>query len=504
MILLRMYWIIPWQIGSNMIYQLILNIYLFSLLVVGLFSVEAVYLTYKYLRGRKNTINKQDTDFLPKVTIQLPIYNELYVAERLIQTVCSINYPREKLQIQVLDDSDDITTDICTRQIVKYKKQGFNISLIRRGNRNGFKAGALREGLQTAEGELIAIFDADFLPPQDFLKKTVPLFVDPAIGMVQTRWDHLNENFSLLTKAQAFGLAGHFVVEQKGRNSAGCFMNFNGTAGIWRKVCIEDAGNWQEDTLTEDLDLSYRAQMKGWRFIFLNDVVTPAELPAEINALKNQQYRWTKGTVETALKILPKLWKSNLTLKLKLHSTLHLTNNFVYPFILILALLNLPLIIIKSHLPESEIYFVIFSIFTLSFGASFFFYALSQKSLYKDWKTRMLLFPVFMSGSMGFSINNTRAVLQGLFKLRTPFIRTPKYEIIDTKGSFSGKKYSMSTDKMVIMEILMSLYSCLGVVLAVYYFEIGIIPFMLMFFVGFSLIGYLSIKHHLNLKYGRT
>ena len=236
MILLRMYWIIPWQIGSNMIYQLILNIYLFSLLVVGLFSVEAVYLTYKYLRGRKNTINKQDTDFLPKVTIQLPIYNELYVAERLIQTVCSINYPREKLQIQVLDDSDDITTDICTRQIVKYKKQGFNISLIRRGNRNGFKAGALREGLQTAEGELIAIFDADFLPPQDFLKKTVPLFVDPAIGMVQTRWDHLNENFSLLTKAQAFGLAGHFVVEQKGRNSAGCFMNFNGTAGTGRMI----------------------------------------------------------------------------------------------------------------------------------------------------------------------------------------------------------------------------------------------------------------------------
>jgi hypothetical protein len=322
--------------------------------------------------------------------------------------------------------------------------------------------------------------------------------------MVQTRWDHLNENFSMLTRTQAFGLAGHFVVEQNGRNSAGYFINFNGTAGIWRKSCIEDSGNWQDDTLTEDLDLSYRAQMKGWKFIFLNSVVTPAELPAEINALKSQQYRWTKGAVETARKILPKLWKSNLPLKIKLHSTLHLTNNFVYPFILVLALLNLPIILIKKHVPESEIFFIIFAFFLLSFGASFLFYALSQKSLYKDWKKRMLLFPVFMSGSMGFSINNTRAVIQGLFKLRTPFIRTPKYELIGTRGSFSRKKYGISIDKMVVVEILMSLYSCLGVVIAVYYFEIGIIPFMLMFFAGFSLIGYLSIKHHLNLKYGRT
>jgi cellulose synthase/poly-beta-1,6-N-acetylglucosamine synthase-like glycosyltransferase len=487
-----------------MIYQFILNIYLFALIIVGLFSLEAIFLTYKYWRGRKKNCLTLNTDFFPKVTVQLPIYNELYVAERLIQAVCSLDYPPEKLQIQVLDDSDDATTDICTKEVLKFKKRGYNISLKRRKERLGFKAGALKEGLKSAEGELVAIFDADFLPPSDFLKRTVSLFVDSTVGMVQTRWDHLNENFSMLTRTQAFGLAGHFVVEQNGRNSAGYFINFNGTAGIWRKSCIEDSGNWQDDTLTEDLDLSYRAQMKGWKFIFLNSVVTPAELPAEINALKSQQYRWTKGAVETARKILPKLWKSNLPLKIKLHSTLHLTNNFVYPFILVLALLNLPIILIKKHVPESEIFFIIFAFFLLSFGASFLFYALSQKSLYKDWKKRMLLFPVFMSGSMGFSINNTRAVIQGLFKLRTPFIRTPKYELIGTRGSFSRKKYGISIDKMVVVEILMSLYSCLGVVIAVYYFEIGIIPFMLMFFAGFSLIGYLSIKHHLNLKYGRT
>jgi cellulose synthase/poly-beta-1,6-N-acetylglucosamine synthase-like glycosyltransferase len=487
-----------------MIYELILNIYLVALFVIGLFSLEAIFLAYKFWQGRKTKLIEGGADYLPKVTIQLPIYNELYVVERLIQSVCLLKYPIEKLQIQVLDDSDDATTEICANRVAHFKDQGFDISLIQRTDREGFKAGALREGLKSASGELIAIFDADFLPPSNFLRKTVSLFIDSKVGMVQTRWDHLNEKYSMLTKAQSFGLAGHFVVEQNGRNSAGYFMNFNGTAGIWRKSCIEESGNWQDDTLTEDLDLSYRAQMKGWKFIFLNDVVTPAELPAEINALKSQQYRWTKGAVETARKILPQLWKSRLPLKIKVHSTLHLTSNFVYPFILILALLNLPLILIKNHFPESKVFFYIFSFFLVSFGASFLFYALSQKTLYKNWKKRMLLFPVFMSGSMGFSINNTRAVLQGLFKKKTPFIRTPKYKLTGNKGSFLGKNYGISTDKMVIIEMLMAIYSCLSLVIAIYYFEIGIIPFMLMFFAGFSLIGYLSVKHHLNLKYGRN
>ena len=322
--------------------------------------------------------------------------------------------------------------------------------------RTGFKAGALREGLQYANGELIAFFDADFVPGPNFLRLTVPLFKDGKVGMVQTRWEHLNEEYSLLTKAQAFGLAGHFVIEQTGRNSAGYFINFNGTAGVWRKTCIEDAGNWQADTLTEDLDLSYRAQLRGWKFLFLNDVVTPSELPAEINSLKSQQYRWTKGAVETARKILPKLWKSKLPLKLKIHSTFHLTSNFVYPFILVLALLNLPLVLIKNSIPDSKVYFVIFAFFVISFWASFIFYAISQKTLYHDWKKRLLLFPVFMSGSMGFSINNTRAVLAGLLNLRTPFIRTQKYRLMGKGGSFGNKSYRIRMDKTVIFEILMA------------------------------------------------
>jgi cellulose synthase/poly-beta-1,6-N-acetylglucosamine synthase-like glycosyltransferase len=487
-----------------MLYQVILNIYMVALIIVGIFSLEAIFLAYKYWKGKKNYNSNNAENYLPSVTVQLPIYNELYVVERLIQSVCALEYPKEKLEIQVLDDSDDGTVDICANQVTHFKEQGFDITLLRRIQRTGFKAGALREGLKSAKGELIAIFDADFLPSSDFLIKTIPVFRDAKVGMVQTRWDHLNENFSLLTKAQSFGLAGHFVVEQTGRNSAGYFMNFNGTAGLWRKSCIEDSGNWHDDTLTEDLDLSYRAQMKGWHFVFLTDVVTPAELPAEINALKSQQYRWTKGAVETARKILPSLWKSKLSLKLKIHSTLHLTNNFVYPFILILACLNLPLILIKIHVPESDIYFIIFSFFLLSFSCSFLFYALSQKSLYKDWKKRMLIFPVFMSGSMGFSINNTRAVIQGLFKMRTPFIRTPKYKLIGNKGSILGKTYSISSDKMVLIELFMSIYSCIGLVIAIYYFELGIIPFMFMFFAGFSVIGYLSIKHHRNLKYRRA
>ena len=348
-----------------------------------------------------------------------------------------------------------------------------------------------------AKGELIAIFDADFLPPRNFINETAPFFSNPKLGMVQTRWDHLNEEFSLITRAQAFGLAGHFAVEQNGRNAAGYFINFNGTAGVWRKACIVDAGNWQADTLTEDLDLSYRAQMRGWKFLFLHDVVTPSELPAEINALKSQQYRWTKGAVETARKILPRLWKSKLPLNLKIHSTLHLTNNFVYPFILLLALLNIPLLIIKNQVPASEHYFFIFAFFLISFWASFLFYAISQKSLYPDWKKRMVLFPLFMSGSMGFSVNNTQAVIDGLLNVKTPFIRTPKYRLMGKTGAFVSR-YRMRLNKGVIFEIFMALYCCVGVVVSFYYFELGILPFMLMFFCGFGFIGYLSIKHYLK------
>jgi len=481
-----------------MLNTIILNIYFIALLIVGLFSLEAIYLSFKFIRHHRRMNLNPDNNFEPVVTVQLPIYNELYVAKRLIEVVCSLDYPGDKLEIQVLDDSIDETQDICKQEVLRHQNLGHNIVYIHRTDRSGYKAGALKNGLRQARGELIAIFDADFLPLPDFLRRTVRYFSDDKIGMVQTRWDHLNEEFSLLTRVQAFGLSGHFVVEQNGRNAAGYFINFNGTAGVLRKQCIEDAGNWQADTLTEDLDLSYRAQMKGWKFIYLNDVVTPSELPAEINALKGQQYRWTKGAVETARKILPQLWKSNLSLRIKVHSTFHLTNNFVYPFILILAVLNLPVVLIKARVPESGIYFAIFTFFLISFLGSFIFYSISLKHIYSDWKQRLLMFPVFMAGSMGFSINNTRAVIEGLLNYKTPFIRTPKYKLIGKEGSFSGKIYHMAPDKTVIFELLMALYSSVGIVVAFYYLELGIIPFMSLFFFGFGIIGYLSIKHYLQ------
>jgi len=478
-----------------MLNDLVLNLYLIALLVLGIFSVEALYLVYRYLRGRKKKKTQPGAEHFPPVTIQLPIYNEVYVAKRLIQAVCELEYPKDKLEIQVLDDSTDQTRQVCREQVEFFSKAGFDIHYLHRQLRQGFKAGALQDALRVARGEFIAIFDADFLPQKDFLKKTVPFFKDEKVGMIQTRWEHLNEEFSFVTKAQAFGLAGHFAIEQNGRNAAGYFINFNGTAGIWRKSCIEDAGSWQADTLTEDLDLSYRAQLKGWKFLFLDDVVTPSELPAEINALKSQQYRWTKGAGETARKILPRLWKSKLPFGLKIHSTLHLTSNMSYPFLLILALLNLPFVIIKRHFPESSLYTLIFTFFAISFSASFIFYAVSQKSLYNDWKKRLLLFPVFMSGSMGFSVNNTKAVIEGLLKLSTPFIRTPKYKLIGRAGTIHDKSYRPTLDKTVIVEIIMAIYSCIGIIFSLYYRELGILPFMLMFFTGYSMIGYLSIKH---------
>jgi len=481
-----------------MISTIILNLYLVALLVVGIFSLEAAFLVLQFWRNKKRELKYQEADFFPLVTVQLPIFNELYVAKRLVSAVCELDYPKEKLEIQVLDDSTDETAEICKMQVKHYKCLGYNIKYIHRKIRTGYKAGALKNGLAKASGKLIAIFDADFIPQKDFLKKTTPVFENEKVGMVQTRWEHLNEEYSYLTKAQAFGLTGHFVVEQGGRNAAGYFINFNGTAGIWRKKCIEDAGNWQSDTLTEDLDLSYRAQLRGWKFYFLHEVVTPAELPAEINALKSQQYRWTKGAVETAKKILPRIWKSELPLSLKIHSTFHLTNNFVYPFILILSLLNMPLILIKKDVPDSKIYFIIFTFFLLSFWASFLFYAISHKRLYSDWKKRLIMFPLFMSGSMGLSINNSRAVIEALFNRKTPFIRTPKYKLMGKSGSFNNKIYRIALDKSVILEIIMSIYSCIGIAVAIYYFEIGIMPFMLMFFAGFSLIGYLSVSHYLK------
>lgn len=432
------------------------------------------------------------------VTIQLPLYNELYVVERLINAVCEIEYPKDKLEIQVLDDSTDETTSVASEIVNEKRKLGFDISYIHRENRTGFKAGALKEGLKIAKGKYIAIFDADFIPRKNFLKKTLSFFTDKNVGMVQSRWEHLNSNHSILTKAQALALDGHFVIEQTVRNKAGFFINFNGTGGVWRKDCIEDAGNWDADTLTEDLDLSYRAQLNGWKFIFLKDFTSPAELPSEINALKAQQFRWTKGAIETAKKILPLVWKSKISLRVKLQSTFHLSNNLVFPFILLAAILNVPLIFIKNS-GSHELYFALMSVFVLAFISTFSFYLYSQKDVRSDWRKKIVFFPLFMAGSMGLAVNNSRAVIEGLLNRKSEFVRTPKFMVVDEKDSWTGKKYLNSKIGFsVIVELIMAVYCFIGVVSSIYFLEIAALPFHLLFFSGFSFVAITSIRHALS------
>lgn len=454
-------------------------------------------MVYYYLKHRhiRDDIKEGVYDVYPEVTLQLPIYNEMYVIDRLIKAVCEIDYPIDKLEIQVLDDSTDETVAIVADIIKEYKLRGFDIKHIHRTNRQGFKAGALKEGLVTAKGEFVGIFDADFIPRSNFLKVVLSYFDDPKIGMVQTRWEHLNRNYSLITQIQALSLDGHFVIEQQVRNKAGFFINFNGTSGIWRKACIFDAGNWEADTLTEDLDLSYRAQLKGWKFKYLTDFTTPSEVPSEIISVKSQQFRWTKGAIETAKKILFRVWKSDLPVKTKIISTFHLTNNIVFPFILLACILNMPSVLIKNS-GRYDLIFTFMSVFVLGFIASFIFYLYSQKDVYADWRNRILLFPLFMAGSMGFALNNTKAVIEAIFNKKSEFVRTPKYKIEDKEDTWTDKKYvHKKISFIVILEVILTLYSLLSVVISLITLQIAAIPFQLMFTFGFGLVAYLSIQH---------
>ncbi len=475
----------------------IIGAYFTSLTILFVFGSSGFVMIYYYMkhRGRKPAGAGELKNF-PVVTIQLPLYNEYYVIERVIDATCGIEYPKDKLEIQVLDDSTDETVGIVAARVAHFRSLGFDIKHVRRTNRNGYKAGALKEGLVTARGEFVAIFDADFVPKSRFLMDTLPyFFTDEKIGLVQTRWEHLNSDYSFLTRVQAMALDGHFVIEQNVRNKAGFFINFNGTGGIWRKSCIYDAGNWESDTLTEDLDLSYRAQLKGWKFKFLNDVTSPAELPSEINALKSQQFRWTKGAIETARKILPRVWRSSLPLEKKIHATFHLSNNIVFPFILAAAILNVPLIFIK-HQGGYENYFSVMSVFAFAFIGSFLFYLYSQKDVYHDWQRRMLLFPLFMAGSMGFAVNNTKAVIEGLLKKKSEFVRTPKYSVVNRKDSWLDKKYVFKKfDYTVIIECILALYCIFGVAASIYYLELAAVPFQMLFSMGFGIVAWLSIKH---------
>jgi len=479
--------------------EYILFTYIGSLLILFTFGSHGFIMIYYYLKYRhqRDDLTGELTEY-PHITIQLPVFNEMYVVERLIKSTCEIDYPLDKLEIQLLDDSTDETVEIVDKIVKEYRLRGFDINHIHRNDRSGFKAGALKEGLKTSKGEFVAIFDADFIPRKNFLQVVIPFFKDPKIGMVQTRWEHLNRNYSLITQILALALDGHFVMEQQARNKANYFINFNGTSGVWRKECIYDAGNWEADTLTEDLDLSYRAQLKGWKFRYLTDFTTPAEIPSEIVSVKSQQFRWTKGAIETCKKILPRVWKSKYPLKLKIISTFHLTNNIVFPFILIACILNTPIVLIKNG-GQYDTYFTFMSVFVLAFIASFIFYLYSQKDVYEDWRKRIILFPLFMAGSMGFAINNTKAVFQALINKKTEFVRTPKYLIVDKEDSWADKKYVHKKISLsVIFESLIAIYSFAGVVISIVTLQISALPFQLMFSFGFGLVAYLSIKHVLD------
>ena len=376
------------------------------------------------------------------VTVQLPIYNEMYVVDRLIEAVCDLDYPKDRLEIQVLDDSTDETRDRADLAVQRQFARGFDIKYLHRSDRTGYKAGALEAGLKVARGEYVAIFDADFVPPSDFLRRTVPYLVhDAGLAVVQARWGHLNDDYSMLTRVQAVLLDGHFVLEHGARNRSGCFFNFNGTAGIWRRTAIADAGGWQHDTLTEDLDLSYRAQMRGWRFMFLPDLLAPAEVPVEMNAFKTQQHRWAKGSIQTCRKILPLLLQSNLPLAVKVEAFFHLTANFNYLLMVVLSILMFPSMVVRYNMGLTEMLLIDVPLFAAATLSVVNFYLMSQREAYRDWRSRIKYLPIVLAVGIGLAVNNARAVLEALFNHDTEFARTPKYGIERNDDDWHHKKY---------------------------------------------------------------
>lgn len=480
-------------------------LYLLSMLFILMYSLAQGYLAWSYLtKGKKQPVQKipNCSEYSwPDVTIQLPVYNEKYVVVRLIDAVVKMDYPKDKLEIQILDDSTDETVDIIARKVEEYFLQGFNIKQVCRKNREGYKAGALKVGLNRAEGEYIAIFDADFIPQPDFLKKTIPHFHHEKTGMVQTRWGHLNRSYSLLTRMQAFALDAHFGIEQKGRNASGCFMNFNGTAGVWRKSCILDAGNWQSDTLSEDMDLSYRAQLKGWKFIYLEDVISPAELPPVMSAVKTQQYRWTKGGAQTARKLLWQVLRSKQSLKVKWQATFHLLNTLVFPAIICSAICSVPLLLMPGELPVLSHYIIWASVFFLSFLIfGLIYYVTATQTAENRLGYFIRIFPLFLSVYMGLSLHNSLAVLSGWWGKQTPFIRTPKFDIPEKEY---GKKLLINNSYLknniplsTWMEGILTLYFFFGVIFAFYLNNYSLILFHLMLVLGFGLVFYYSIRRY--------
>ena len=488
---------------SHLTAKIILFLYAFCLFLIFYYSVVQVSLAAAYVRSRKKRALEIaplfDITNAPKVTVQLPMYNEMYVAERIIDTTAELDYPRDKFQIQVLDDSTDETKEIIANKVKELAAKGIDIIHIHRTDRTGYKAGALDSAMDKVSGEFIAIFDADFVPDTDFLLKTIPYFQDEKIGVVQTRWGHLNKTYSMLTELQAFGLNGHFAIEQGGRNANGHYINFNGTAGIWRKSCIADAGGWEHDTITEDLDLSYRAQMKGWKFKYLEDVISPAELPITMSALKSQQHRWMKGGAEVFMKMWKRLVKNpNVRFTDKVHGLAHLFNSTVFVFILCLSVLSLFVLHIKDSF--SDLNFVIqfgsFFIISTIFLAYYYWFSYRDKKgkTGSDIVRFTARFFQFLTVSMALSLSNAVAVIEGYLGIKSSFVRTPKFNV-SKKAEFQGNKYDKKSLSITnIMEgILMVVFGFTAINRALYG-DFGMVPFHLMLTIGYGVIFFSTLK----------
>jgi cellulose synthase/poly-beta-1,6-N-acetylglucosamine synthase-like glycosyltransferase len=473
---------------------LVLVSYFFVLIILAVYGWHRYYLVYLYMRHRDcQAVARPPLDPLPLVTVQLPIFNEMYVADRLIEAVCQIDYPRDLLEIQVLDDSTDETQQIAERAVRRHVADGADIKYLHREDRSGFKAGALEAGLKCARGRFIAIFDADFLPTPDFLRRVMGPFSDERVGLVQARWGHINEDYSLLTRIQAILLDGHFVLEHGGRNRSGRFFNFNGTAGVWRRDAIESAGGWQHDTLTEDLDLSYRAQLAGWRFVFLPDLVAPAEVPVEMNAFKSQQHRWAKGSIQTCRKLLPRILRSDLPIGIKTEAFFHLTANFNYLLMSVLSILMFPSMVIRYNMGWYEMLLIDVPLFFAATLSVSNFYVVCQREIHRDWVSRLRYLPLLMSIGIGLCVNNTRAVIEALCDKQTEFTRTPKYRIERDGDEWVNKKYRQSVIGQPLVELGLGIYFTATVFYALANGIYGTLPFLVLFQIGFLYTGLLSI-----------
>ena len=474
----------------------ILIVYFTILTVLAIYGAYRIKQVIDFWRYRKFTPQPKGSFSeaeLPFITVQLPLFNEMYVVERLVKSITEVDYPRDRLQIQVLDDSTDETVKLAEATVEKYRQLGFDIEYVHRSDRTGFKAGALEHGMKTAKGELLAIFDADFVPNPDCLRKLVDYFTDPMVGCAQMRWSHINGDYNLLTRLQTIMLDGHFVVEQTTRNRTGGFFNFNGTAGIWRRKAIAASGGWQHDTLTEDTDLSFRAQLMGWKFVYLLDEEAPAEIPVEINAFKAQQRRWAKGVMQVGIKLYPRIWRARLPLRVRLEMFFRLTGNISYPLMIVASFLQFPLLLVRYNQPFYHLMILDVPLLFFASVSVFLFYGTAVWYLDKKRTPRLLHLPLVMALGIGLAFSNARAVLEALLGIKSDFIRTPKYQVEKNKDeTWKRKKYKRKRGLLPLLELSFAIYFLLAILYAAHMGMWGTVPFLTLFLFGFGYMGVMS------------